>query len=512
MYSVARIVSTAAGTPLSEAGGSEAVCEKNVAAGDFQAVFQAVYVEQQLGPLPNLAVQPPVQEPIESVVVVGDPQSTERSSLPAATPVLPEPLPLLSDHMQMVLLNLPEPPPLPESLPMVQSPFPVQLQAEKLPAASDFVVSGVSDHDVPSDAANNQKEALTTAPVSLPQPDFVQPLRVLKSEVPLFHEPSPAPVALAGIESFPASALENLTVNDSGTPETLDLSEQVPVFPAEVLEECISAADQCTQQTVQNSVLAPSAALKLSQIASASASDHNTPPGSSSALAWQPVLIESTSSGAGALTDSVEILEPEGTHESVLPQGETVKARAEELPQAFWGSGTTKVPESGLKIAQPLLLGSAVSSSDPQLLTGSLAEKIRLMRLVDRHELRLSLKPAELGKISLQLVQQEQQLKLCVFTETWVARDLLESHMAQLKQQLHQQGLHLQQVMVECNPDQAGGQFSSFHDSHQAPEQQSFPATRFRDDEFLNEELDLNMQIQPQLLEQLQDMRVNYLV
>jgi flagellar hook-length control protein FliK len=98
-----------------------------------------------------------------------------------------------------------------------------------------------------------------------------------------------------------------------------------------------------------------------------------------------------------------------------------------------------------------------------------LLERMRLMRQDGQNQIRMSLQPAELGRVSLQLLQKDQALHLQIFTETFMAKDLLESQMGQLKQSLQQQGLQLQQFLVEVNPDRAGNGFSQDRQPEQSP-------------------------------------------
>lgn len=121
------------------------------------------------------------------------------------------------------------------------------------------------------------------------------------------------------------------------------------------------------------------------------------------------------------------------------------------------------------------------------------SERIRLMRQEGRHEIRLSLKPAELGKISLQLIQQDQQLKMHILTETVMAKDLLESQIGQLKQALQQQGLHLQQIQIEFNSGESGQSFAEQRHPSHSREQKSVSRGFWSDEDFSEEDSELDL-------------------
>lgn len=90
-------------------------------------------------------------------------------------------------------------------------------------------------------------------------------------------------------------------------------------------------------------------------------------------------------------------------------------------------------------------------------LTQQLSRQITYLRHGSQREVQMTLEPASLGKLSLHLHQDQQNIHLQILTELPLAKDLLESQLQELKQQLMLQGLHLQQVSVNLHPDWSGG-------------------------------------------------------
>ncbi|PIQ28626.1 hypothetical protein COW36_12360 [bacterium (Candidatus Blackallbacteria) CG17_big_fil_post_rev_8_21_14_2_50_48_46] len=140
-----------------------------------------------------------------------------------------------------------------------------------------------------------------------------------------------------------------------------------------------------------------------------------------------------------------------------------------------------------------------------------MGEKIRLLRQEGGNEIRLSLKPAELGKISLQMVQQNQELKLHIFTDTVLAREVLESHLPLLKQNLQHQGLSLLNVEIEFNPQEAQGGFSEQRQSSWASQQGAQQHRTFFSEAEEDESLDLSQHLSPLVIKQIETTRVNFL-
>lgn len=89
-----------------------------------------------------------------------------------------------------------------------------------------------------------------------------------------------------------------------------------------------------------------------------------------------------------------------------------------------------------------------------------LTQRMQFLNQRDR-SLELSLEPAHLGKLTMRLQQSAQQLSLQVFTEMPLAKDLIESHLQQLRNQLQAQGYDVQQIHVHLQSEQQFSQHSS---------------------------------------------------
>jgi len=132
---------------------------------------------------------------------------------------------------------------------------------------------------------------------------------------------------------------------------------------------------------------------------------------------------------------------------------------------------TPESPNTSRELAVPSEAPSRPATDSENLRFAPLGERIRLLRQAGQNQMRLNLQPAELGRVSLQIVQKEQELHLHIFTDTVMAKELLESQIGQLKQSLMQQGLHLQQCQIEVNPEHNEHSGQGF--SHERPPQQS---------------------------------------
>ena len=71
----------------------------------------------------------------------------------------------------------------------------------------------------------------------------------------------------------------------------------------------------------------------------------------------------------------------------------------------------------------------------------------------DQGEMRIDLKPEFLGHVRLQIVTDNQQVTVRIHTEFPMVRDMIESNIQQLKSDLQQQGLRVEQVEVAVAGD-----------------------------------------------------------
>lgn len=72
----------------------------------------------------------------------------------------------------------------------------------------------------------------------------------------------------------------------------------------------------------------------------------------------------------------------------------------------------------------------------------------------DSHsEMRIDLKPEHLGQVRLQIVTENQQVSVRIVTELAAVRDMLETHLSQLKTDLQQQGLQVDRLEVSVAAD-----------------------------------------------------------
>lgn len=504
------------------ASSTQLVAEKNEDNESFQVVLQAAFVQQQDQLAGLLSLQTTPAQVYESATEIERVQQLDRDMAQSPSSVSLLPHSLFSESVQKVLFNSTQSPVPPKTQEAFQAVCPVKeqchptIQAEQFPTqqnACDIHRSSIdtsyafnSSLDLFSGLSPEYRQHSVQAAVlkeSPHKPLNTQPIQSVNSTMPLS-------------DKNPAKTRSEQPLTPALAPppaEDVSLSHFLPVeAPAQSVntswekESAPPALDGLLHNKSENQIypwqkllpfLKHSPSLKFASAQQTSAA--------------LPLELQD-----GKRTLAMEM--PSALPVSVdIPQTEKMSQAAQET------SFPSKTEPSFLSVANPHAMSvhplkeatplprSIVSPSEPPPVAEQLGAKIRLMRLPDRHEFKLSLKPAELGKITLHLTQQEQQVKLHLLTETWVAKDLLESHVLQLKQQLQQQGLHLQQVVVECQPDHTGGQSSHFHDSRQTPEQQrsAFPVW---EEESLDEALDLSAILPPHLLSSLETTHVNYLV
>lgn len=135
----------------------------------------------------------------------------------------------------------------------------------------------------------------------------------------------------------------------------------------------------------------------------------------------------------------------EALAEAEVPQAATSRPVAQAQAGSDLGSlnqGLTQT-EEGLP-ARSVLPGYVVRQVGQQM-----------AQMVARQEnsLRLELKPPSLGEVSLELTVKDGVVKATMLTDTVAAKNILESGLEQLKQQLDMQGLKVERVEIMVNPD-----------------------------------------------------------
>lgn len=139
---------------------------------------------------------------------------------------------------------------------------------------------------------------------------------------------------------------------------------------------------------------------------------------------------------------------PSGHNQSYTASGERLEFSAPadtSATQASRASAQTQTSELAERIA----------------LVRQLSDRIQLLHHARQRSIQLTLNPAHLGKVSLRLQQDAQQLQLHILTELPMAKELIESQIQQLRQQFQQQGLDLQQITIEVNPEHQAFQESA---------------------------------------------------
>lgn len=89
----------------------------------------------------------------------------------------------------------------------------------------------------------------------------------------------------------------------------------------------------------------------------------------------------------------------------------------------------------------------------PTYVVRQVSDQIALMARNNQSQLRLALKPPELGELTIKLSLREGVLKATLVADSASAKQTLEAGLNELKQQLAQQGLKLERMEVVISPD-----------------------------------------------------------
>jgi len=107
------------------------------------------------------------------------------------------------------------------------------------------------------------------------------------------------------------------------------------------------------------------------------------------------------------------------------------------------GSSTSRAVEPGLP--------SRLSESVLRQVT----EKMVYLFRNNQHRLRVNLEPPELGRINLSLTMRNNAVRGSIITENAAVKEALEAQLVQLRENLAQQGLHLERLDIRLNQEQA---------------------------------------------------------
>jgi flagellar hook-length control protein FliK len=108
----------------------------------------------------------------------------------------------------------------------------------------------------------------------------------------------------------------------------------------------------------------------------------------------------------------------------------------------------------GTLVANPGSLGTAGQSQGTQLSnlnfwSQMLAERVREMQQSTQHRLNLEVDSEQLGRVTLRVETENNQVRAVISTESQQARDILQRSAPQLRQQLAAQGLDLGQLSID---------------------------------------------------------------
>ncbi|MDJ0882583.1 MAG: flagellar hook-length control protein FliK [Desulfobacterales bacterium] len=158
-------------------------------------------------------------------------------------------------------------------------------------------------------------------------------------------------------------------------------------------------------------------------------------------------------SEAKVLLDSTLVEKPMASNRFVRPSASDAAVRPE------WLTPVDRVAQAPLHKASPAM---TIAKEDVSLSTASFREN-NIAQIVERvavsvrggqSEARIALKPDHLGSLRVQITTENNSVSVKIMTEFSMARDLLETHLPQLKLELQQQGLEVEKFDVLLSDDQ----------------------------------------------------------
>lgn len=154
------------------------------------------------------------------------------------------------------------------------------------------------------------------------------------------------------------------------------------------------------------------------------------------------------SAASTAFQDLLSAVSPESV--MTQAQGSTPEA----LSSSQQGrSGAVAVPGS-----PTALLSEAATQLETRFeVFKQLEQHMYLLRHHQQREIQIQLEPAQLGKLNLRLQQEGHLFQLHITAENAVAKEILDAHIQQLKNQFAQQGFELDSVEVNVHSDTSGG-------------------------------------------------------
>ena len=173
-------------------------------------------------------------------------------------------------------------------------------------------------------------------------------------------------------------------------------------------------------------------------------------PGESDAVVMPPPVSRSEPSGLSAAS----VLRSGAQGElSLLPEQAMMAPLLTAAREVATTSSAHPLPGS----AAALLSEAATQLETRFEVFKQMEQHLYLLRHHQQREIQIQLEPAQLGKLNLRLQQEGHLFQLHITAENAVAKEILEAHIQQLKDQFSQQGFALERVNVNVNSDASGG-------------------------------------------------------
>jgi flagellar hook-length control protein FliK len=132
------------------------------------------------------------------------------------------------------------------------------------------------------------------------------------------------------------------------------------------------------------------------------------------------------------------------------------KAAAQNTKAAPQGDGSFKAAAAAASVDGRMAATSRAAAAQkglPTYVVRQVSDQIAQMARNNQSQLRLALRPPELGELTIKLSLREGVLKATLMADNSAAKQTLEAGLNELKQQLAQQGLKLERMEVVVSPD-----------------------------------------------------------
>ena len=118
----------------------------------------------------------------------------------------------------------------------------------------------------------------------------------------------------------------------------------------------------------------------------------------------------------------------------------------------------TQLRETSENVFDRLAVKNAVKDTGAGEIIEQIAVKLKIHHKNDHNRILINLDPPSLGKLRINLIQRADTLQAFIVVESSLVKDMIESHLNQLRQSLQDQGLKVSQFFIDVNSEGTGGE------------------------------------------------------